>query len=159
MSLSPNNLTVIRGDSAAWPLQVYTGLNVVATGVFSALNTLSCELFYGDDAALSVVPQAAWTDAPNAKYVVTITAAQTALLLPGNYTLVVSAAGPNQDPAILEIPLIVQPAPSGMGTLRRWRHRPISSASCLTSPETRRSPRHSSRPPKPSRPSVVVRWC
>lgn len=118
MSLSPSNLTVIRGESASWPLQVYTDLNVAAIGIFSAQNTLSCELFYGDDSVLPVYPQAAWTDAPNAKYVVTISGPQTSLLLPGNYTLVVSAAGLNQDPAILEIPFIVQPAPAGVGTLR-----------------------------------------
>jgi hypothetical protein len=111
-------LSVVRGESGAWPLQIYTDAGAVAAGVFTSGNALTCELYQGDDAVLATVPTAAWISAPAAQYQAAVTGTQTTALTPGNYTLLVTVAVSGMTPAVLYVPFLVLPAPAGTGTLR-----------------------------------------
>jgi hypothetical protein len=119
MATSPAAFSIVCGDGATWPLQTFTTAGTAAVGVFSGEETLSAEVFYGDDTALPITPTVSWIDGPSGQYLVAISAIASRPLVAGSYTLVVKAASGPDVITLLKVTLIVEPAPELDGDMHR----------------------------------------
>lgn len=104
-----DELTIERGADGSWLLEI-DDVDDAAVATFTGAEPLTCSVWAGDDQAALCTPTAAWATPP--QFTLSVSAAQSAALLPGSYRiqLAIAVAGGLVRKRTFG-PLVVRPSP------------------------------------------------